>query len=53
MAMLIAACGSSGGKSAASGPATTAGLSGATGSAGKPTPGGKVTFALPAESTGG
>lgn len=53
MAMLIAACGGSSGKSPASGPATTVGLSGASGNEGKPTPGGKITFALEAESDGG
>jgi peptide/nickel transport system substrate-binding protein len=55
MAMLIAACGgsSSKAKTPSGGTATTQGLSGAGGNEGKPTPGGKITFALPAESTGG
>jgi len=53
MAMLIAACGGSSSKSPANGPSTTAGLSGNQGNEGKPTPGGSVTMALPAESTGG
>ena len=54
MAMLIAACGGSSSKSPASGPATTKGLTGTTLPANvKPTPGGSITFALEAESTGG
>ena len=52
--VLLAACGSSGGSSKAKGgPATTQGLSGAGKNEGKPTPGGSITMALPAESTGG
>ena len=50
MAMLIAACGGSSAKQG--GPATTVGPS-IPKDEGKPTPGGDVTMALPAESTGG
>jgi len=55
MVMLFAACGSSGGGGGnpKGGEATTQGLTGAGGDEGKPTPGGTITFALPAESTGG
>src|SRR5258706_1205436 len=51
MAMLIAACGSSS-KTPSKGPATT-GSAPTAKNGGKPTPGGSVTMALPAESTGG
>src|SRR5882672_9163466 len=50
-AMLIASCGGSSAKPR-TGPGTTTGLS-VPANEGKPTPGGKVTLALPAESTGG
>jgi peptide/nickel transport system substrate-binding protein len=51
MAMLIAACGGSSGKGGSKTPTTPAITP--TTSAGKPTPGGSVTFALEAESNGG
>ncbi len=52
MAMLIAACGGSS-TPKGGGTSTTQGVSGGNPNEGKPTPGGAVTMALPAESTGG
>ncbi|HTD50062.1 MAG TPA: ABC transporter substrate-binding protein, partial [Acidimicrobiia bacterium] len=54
MAMALAACGSSSKPAKNAGtPTTSPGLQGTQPNTGKPTPGGSITFALPAESTGG
>jgi peptide/nickel transport system substrate-binding protein len=52
MVMMLASCGSSSSKGNGGTPATS-GVAGQKKDQGKPTPGGSVTYALPAESTGG